>query len=126
MAQMDGEIIELETQIRAAANELTLATVHGDGSRHASTMNFASDELVLDAAISIDGGKVHDLCGDDRTALTVNAPCERWNDSGTPHILPQPGMLFMITPERLGLIDYTRGFGPTGIFDLRQQDAQSV
>lgn len=163
MEQLDVEKFELVTRILAVAKELTLATVRDDGSPHASTVNFASDKLVLYAAISIDGGKAHDLSGDDRVALTVNAPYDSWNDiqglsmeghaafvtdptelsfaSGlllrklpgyarvitAPQVLPWPGMLFIrIIPERLVLLDYTRGFGHSEMFELREQDAESA
>lgn len=80
MEQLDSDKFELATTILARANELTLATVRGDGSPHASTVNFACDGLLLYAAISIDGGKAHDLSGEGRVALTVNAPYDDWSD----------------------------------------------
>jgi hypothetical protein len=80
MQQLDSENYELASTILDAASELTLATVRGDGSPHASTVNFACDGLTIYAAISIDGGKAHDLSGDARVALTVNAPYDRWSD----------------------------------------------
>jgi hypothetical protein len=162
MEQIDSDKFELARTILARANELTLATVRGDGSPHASTVNFAGDGLTLYAAISIDGGKAHDLNGDGRVALTVNAPYDNWSDIqgmsiegraafvtdpqelsfasalllhklpdyariiAQPEVLPWPGLLFIrITPERLILLDYTRGFGHTESFDLRRQNAES-
>lgn len=162
MEQLDSNNFELATTIFARANELTLATVRGDGSPHASTVNFAGDGLVLYAAISIDGGKAHDLSGDDRIALTVHAPYDDWSGIqgmsidgraafitdptelsfasalllqklpgyariiAQPNVLPWPGMLFIrITPERLSLLDYTKGFGHTESFDLRKTDAEN-
>ncbi|MDQ2990475.1 MAG: pyridoxamine 5'-phosphate oxidase family protein [Pseudomonadota bacterium] len=162
MEPFDPNKFELATTILARANELTLATVRADGSPHASTVNFAGDGLVLYAAISIDGGKAHDLSGDDRVALTVNAPYDDWSGIqgmsidghaafvtdptelsfasalllqklpgyeriiAQPHVVPWPGMLFIrITPERLALLDYTKGFGHTELFDLRNQDAEN-
>lgn len=161
MQQLDADKFELATSILGRANELTLATVRSDGSPHASTVNFACADLILYAAISIDGGKAHDLSGDGRVALTVNAPYDVWSDIqgmsiegraafitdptelsfvsalllrklpdyariiAQPDVLPWPGMLFIrITPERLALLDYTRGFGHTESFDLRKQDAE--
>jgi general stress protein 26 len=79
MGQIDSDKFALATTILSRANELTLATVRADGSPHASTVNFAADGLLLYAAISIDGGMAHDLGGDDRVALTVNAPYEEWS-----------------------------------------------
>jgi hypothetical protein len=156
MKHMDSDKFELATTILANAMELTLATVRGDGSPHASTVHFAGEGLALYAAISIDGSKAHDLHGEARVALTVNAPYDSWSDIqgmsiegraafitepqelsfasalllqkhpdyariiAQPEILPWPGMLFIrITPERLVLLDYTRGFGHTESFDLQ-------
>jgi hypothetical protein len=163
MQQIDPDKYELATTILARAKELTLATVRGDGSPHASTVNFAADGLTIYAAISLDGSKAHDLSGEARVALTVNAPYDRWSEiqgmsiegraafvtdpqelsfAGAllmyklpeyeriitqPEILPWPGLLFIrIKPERLVLLDYTRGFGHSESFDLREQDAGSV
>jgi hypothetical protein len=161
MHQLNSDEYALALKILAVANELTLATIRSDGSPHASTVNFACDDLIFYAAISIDGGKAHDLGGDGRVALTVNAPYDHWStiqgmsiegraafitdpaelkfasalllqkleDYGRiiaePDVLPWPGMLFIrITPQRLALLDYTRGFGHTASFDLREQDAE--
>ena len=159
MEQIHSETLELAIKILGSANELTLATVRGDGSPHASTVNFANDNLTLYAAISIDGGKAHDLTGEARVALTVNAPYDTWSEIQgmsiegraafvtdpeelslasallllklpdyariirDPHVLPWPGMIFIrIAPEKITLLDYTRGFGHTEAFDLRRQD----
>jgi nitroimidazol reductase NimA-like FMN-containing flavoprotein (pyridoxamine 5'-phosphate oxidase superfamily) len=157
MQQLDSTTLELAAKILGAARELTLATVRADGSPHASTVNFACEDLIIYAAISIDGGKAHDLGRDARVALTVNAPYDTWSEIqgmsidgraafitepaelsfasalllrklpdyariiAEPENLPWPGMLFIrITPERLALLDYTRGFGHTDTFDLRE------
>jgi hypothetical protein len=163
MQQLDSTNFELATKVLGAATELTLATVRADGSPHASTVNFACEGIVLYAAISIDGGKAHDLNGDDRVALTVNTPYHDWTDIqgmsidghavfiqdptelsfasalllqklpgyariiDQPEVHPWPGMLFIrITPERIAMLDYTRGFGHTESFDLRQPDAENT
>jgi hypothetical protein len=157
MQQLDSTTLELAAKILGAARELTLATVRADGSPHASTVNFACEDLIIYAAISIDGGKAHDLSRDARVALTVNAPYDNWSEIqgmsidgraafitepaelsfasalllrklpdyariiAEPAVLPWPGMLLIrITPERLALLDYTRGFGHTDRFELRE------
>jgi hypothetical protein len=116
----------------------------------------------LYAAISIDGSKAHDLNGEGRVALTVNAPYENWSEIqgmsmdgraafitnpqelsfasalllhklpdyariiAQPEVHPWPGLLFIrIMPERLVLLDYTRGFGHSEWFDLRTENAES-
>jgi hypothetical protein len=161
MQRLNSETRELAQKILATANELTLATVRGDGSPHASTVNFASDDLILYAAISIDSGKAHDLNGETRVALTVNAPYDSWSGIqgmsaegraafitdptelslasallllklpayadviAQPQTLPWPGMVFIrITLEKLSLLDYTRGFGHTESFYMREQSAE--
>lgn len=158
MAQLDSASFALATRILTTASQLTLATVRSDGSPHASTVNFASEDFILYAAIAIDGGKAHDLNRDRRVALTVNAPFGSWSEIQglsidgiaafiqdpaelalasvlllqklpafetivtEPATLPWPGMLFIrITPLRLAMLDYTRGFGHTESFDLREQ-----
>jgi hypothetical protein len=80
MELLSPDQFELAMRILAGTRELTLATVRSDGSPHASTVHFASEGLVLYAAISIDSGKAHDLHGDGRVALTVNAPYAAWSD----------------------------------------------
>jgi hypothetical protein len=80
MEQPNFEGLELATRILAKAHDLTLATLRGDGSPHASTVHFVSDDMVVYAAIAIDSGKAHDLGRDGRVALTVNAPYSNWNE----------------------------------------------
>ncbi len=155
MQKIESQHTDLAMRIFSAANELTLATVRSDGSPHASTVNFACEEMRLYAAISIDGGKAHELHNDTRVSLTVNAPYASWSEIqglsidghaafitdpaelslasalllqklpeygriiADPYILPWPGMIFIrILPQKLRLLDYTRGFGHTESFDL--------
>lgn len=80
MQLIDAHTHELAMTILATAKELTLATVRGDGSPHASAVNFAAEGLILYAAISIDGSKAHDLKGEARVALTVSAPYDNRSD----------------------------------------------
>ena len=71
---------KLACSILAGATEMTLATIRADGSPHATTVSFASDGLLLYAAIAIDSHKAHDIREDGRVALTVNAPFRNWNE----------------------------------------------
>jgi hypothetical protein len=89
----------LATTILGRANELTLATVCRDGSPHASTVNFACDGLLLYAAISIDGGRAHDLNDEGRVALTLNAPYGVWSDIQGMSI--EGGAAFITDPTEL-------------------------
>ena len=61
-------------------NDLTLASIRPDGSPHATTVTFASDELTLYAAIGIDSEKAHNIRLDPRISLTLNTPYGDWND----------------------------------------------
>ncbi|MET0858181.1 MAG: pyridoxamine 5'-phosphate oxidase family protein [Telluria sp.] len=80
MEQLNTEGLALVTRILAQADEMTLATIRHDGSPHASTVHFVSEDMVLYAAIALDSGKAHDLGRDGRVALTVNAPYGNWNE----------------------------------------------
>ena len=80
MNGLDRASFELACSILASTNELTLATLRADGSPHASTVSFASDGLLLFAAIAIDSHKAHDIRQDGRVSLTVNAPFKNWKE----------------------------------------------
>ena len=79
MNGLDHASFELATSILASTNELTLATLRPDGSPHASTVSFASDGLVIFAAIALDSRKSHEIRKDGRVSLTINAPFRNWN-----------------------------------------------
>lgn len=80
MNGLDQASFKLACAILAGTNEMTMATLRADGSPHASTVSFASDGLLLFAAIGIDSHKAHDIRQDGRVALTVNAPFSNWNE----------------------------------------------
>jgi hypothetical protein len=79
MNGLDPASYELACNILTRTNEMTLATLRADGSPHASTVSFASDGLILFAAIAIDCGKAYEIRRDGRVSLTVNAPFQTWN-----------------------------------------------
>ena len=80
MNGLDHASYMLACSVLASANEMTITTLRADGSPHASTVSFASDGLVLYAAIAIDSHKAHDIREDGRVSLTVNAPFKNWNE----------------------------------------------
>lgn len=80
MNGLDHASFNLACTILASANDMTIATLREDGSPHASTVSFASDGLVLFAAISIDSHKAHEIREDGRVSLTVNTPFKNWNE----------------------------------------------
>lgn len=80
MNGLDQASFKLACTILAGTNDMTIATLRADGSPHASTVSFASDGLVLFAAIAIDSHKSHDIREDGRVSLTVNAPFGNWNE----------------------------------------------
>lgn len=79
MQGFDQHHHDLTLSILARSAELSLATIRADGSPHASTVNFASDGLLLYAAISIDSHKAHDIHLHPQVALTVTAPYRDWH-----------------------------------------------
>ena len=163
MNQLDHHSHTLALSILARASDLTLATLRHDGSPHASTVNFASDDLTLYVAIALDSHKAHDVREHGQVALTVNAPYSNWHEIqgmsidaraalvtdpaelelassllmrklpafaeliSDPGTLPWPGMLFLrIEPLAIQLLDYTRSFGHTESFELRERVPASV
>lgn len=78
--KLDHASLTLACSILASTNEMSLATLRSDGSPHASTVSFASDNLVLYAAIAIDCHKAHEIREDGRVSLTVNAAFSSWNE----------------------------------------------
>ena len=80
MNGLDPASFDLTCTILAGVSEMTLATVRPDGAPHASTVSFASDGLLLFAAIALDSHKAHHIREDGRVSLTVNAPFTSWNE----------------------------------------------
>jgi hypothetical protein len=80
MNGLDQASFKLACAILASANDMTIATLRADGAPHATTVSFASDGLVLFAAIAIDSHKAHDIRKDGRVSLTINAPFTSWNE----------------------------------------------
>lgn len=80
MNGLDPASFDLTCTILAGTSEMTLATLRTDGAPHASTVSFASDGLVLFAAIAIDSHKAHHIRKDGRVSLTVNAPFKTWDE----------------------------------------------
>lgn len=80
MKQLNHADRQLFLSILARATDLTLATLRQDGSPHASTVNFASEALVIYVAIALDSHKAHDVREHCRVALTVNAPYANWHE----------------------------------------------
>lgn len=146
---------QLVLSILERASHLTLASLRSDGSPHASTVSFASEQLIVYVAIALDSHKAHDVCRDSRVGLTINAPYASWEQIqgmsidahaslvrdpaelalastllltklpgyakliAEPEQMPWPGMLFVrIDPRTIQLLDYTRGFGHTEVFDV--------
>lgn len=80
MNGLDSASYKLACRILASSNEMTLATRRADGSPHASTVSFASEGLVLYAAVALDSHKAHEIREYGRVSLTVNAPFKTWNE----------------------------------------------
>lgn len=80
MNGLDPASFDLACTLLAGSSEMTLATLRADGAPHASTVSYASDGLVLFAAIALDSHKAHHIREDGRVSLTVNAPFTNWNE----------------------------------------------
>ena len=80
MTQLDSHHRALALDILHRAKDLTLASLRSDGAPHATTLSFASAELVMYAAVGIDSQKAHNIRRDGRVALTVNAPYRDWHE----------------------------------------------
>lgn len=99
MTQLDSHHRALALGILAKAKDLTLASLSADGAPHATTVSFASDDLLIYAAISIDSQKAHNIRRDARVALTVNAPYQDWREiqgislEGVAEIVSDPGQV---------------------------------
>lgn len=80
MKRLDTHDRAFALGILARAKDATLASIRSDGMPHASTVNFASAELVIYAAIGIDSQKAHNIRLRPHIALTVNAPYQEWSE----------------------------------------------
>ena len=80
MTQLDSHHRALALEILGRAKDLTLASLGAGGAPHATTLSFASDDLVMYAAVGIDSQKAHNIRRDGRVALTVNAPYHDWSE----------------------------------------------
>jgi hypothetical protein len=80
MNGLDHASYSLACAILASTDEMTIATLRPDGAPHATTVSFASDGLILFAAIAIDSYKAYEIRQDERVSLTVNKPFKHWNE----------------------------------------------
>jgi hypothetical protein len=80
MTELDPHSRATALAILSKTGDLTLASVRSDGTPHATTVSFASEELVLYAAIGIDSQKAHNIRRDPRVSVTVNAPYQDWSE----------------------------------------------
>ena len=78
MEQLDSHNHALALTILDQAQDLTLASIRGDGRPHATTISFASDGMTLYAAIGIDSEKANNIRINPQVALTVNIPYADW------------------------------------------------
>lgn len=80
MVRLDNSSFALATRILDGANELALATLRADGSPHITTVNFASDGLIIYLATAIDSQKAHGMGLDGRVSLALNLPNTHWKN----------------------------------------------
>lgn len=109
-------------QILEAANDLTLATLQGDGAPHATTVSYVSDGLAIYFGCSAEAQKAINLARDPRVALTVDLPYDDWSGirglsiSGradrivAPEEVLEIGRLFLAKfPQLAGQLNATQG-----------------
>jgi general stress protein 26 len=65
--------------IISKARDMTLATVRPDGYPQATTVSFASDELILYVGIGLDSQKAHNIQLNNKVSLTINTEYADWN-----------------------------------------------
>lgn len=77
MFPADTARLALVETILSGSTALALATIRPDGAPHVTTVSYASEGLLIYAAIAIDCHKAYDIARDQRVSLTVNAPYSR-------------------------------------------------
>lgn len=66
--------------ILAQANDLTIATLRGDGYPQATTVSYVSDGLTIYFGVGVNSQKARNIARDPRVSLTVNLPYKDWNE----------------------------------------------
>ncbi len=68
------------TQILAAGQDMTVATVREDGWPQATTVSYVSDGLSIYFGCSAESQKARNLARDPRVSITITLPYDRWDD----------------------------------------------
>jgi general stress protein 26 len=76
---MDSAQKQAIVDILSDAWDMTIATVRPDGSPHATTVNYVNDGVTIYFGTGAETQKAHNIAFNDRVALTVNLPYERWD-----------------------------------------------
>jgi nitroimidazol reductase NimA-like FMN-containing flavoprotein (pyridoxamine 5'-phosphate oxidase superfamily) len=66
--------------ILAGANDMTLATIRGDGYPQATTVSYTHDGLTLYFGCAADSQKARNLAREDKVSLTINLPYAHWGE----------------------------------------------
>jgi general stress protein 26 len=79
MERLDHAARERILAILRAGQDLTLATMRPDGYPQATSVSYASDGLLLYAAVGLDSQKAHNIQHSPHVSLTVNLPYQDWH-----------------------------------------------
>ena len=77
---MDSTLKDNILDLIARESDMTIATVCPDGQPLASTVSYASSDLILYFGTSSNSGKVENIKHENRVSLTINRPYRFWKD----------------------------------------------
>jgi nitroimidazol reductase NimA-like FMN-containing flavoprotein (pyridoxamine 5'-phosphate oxidase superfamily) len=77
---MDASLKQSILSILDGAKDMTIATVRRDGFPQATTVSYASDDLVIYFGASSLSQKAHNIANNDKVSLTVNLPYDDWSE----------------------------------------------
>lgn len=63
-----------------ATDDMTVATVRGDGYPQATTVSYVNDGLIIYFGTSSDSQKARNISANKKVSLTINRPYASWND----------------------------------------------
>ena len=61
-------------------DDMTIATIRGDGFPQATTVSYFNDGQTIYFATSADAQKAHNIANNNRVSVTINRPYNDWNE----------------------------------------------
>jgi pyridoxine/pyridoxamine 5'-phosphate oxidase len=77
---MDPTLKNEIVSILMAAQDMTIATVREDGYPQATTVSYASDDLIVYFGTGHESQKARNIAHSDKVSLTVNLPYANWGE----------------------------------------------